>query len=116
MSGLQRARARRTARAGEPPLARALGATALALGGGASLAGAALQARGRSRPAPAAAEREISGLYAAAALLALSVLVDSAVEHYRGEYRNPGMYAPLVASAAALAVTADGVRRPERSR
>jgi hypothetical protein len=39
-------------------------------------------------------------LHGAAALLALSVLLDSAVEHYRGQFENPGMFAPLAASLA----------------
>ncbi|GAB3401150.1 hypothetical protein GCM10027318_08490 [Massilia agilis] len=40
-------------------------------------------------------------LHHAAALLALSVLLDSAIEHYRGHFENPGMFAPLAASLAA---------------
>ncbi len=36
------------------------------------------------------------------ALLALSVLADSAMEHYCGSYDNPAMYAPLVASTLSL--------------
>src|SRR6185503_12990002 len=57
------------------------------------------------------------GLYAAAGLLALSVLLDSAVEHYRGEFRNPAMSAPLVASAATLgAAVLDAAGRGARPR
>lgn len=37
-----------------------------------------------------------------AALLALAVLADSAVEHYRGSFRNRAMYAPLVSATLAL--------------
>ena len=37
-----------------------------------------------------------------AALLALSVLADSAVEHYRGSFHNRAMYAPLSSAALAL--------------
>ncbi|HEX5460891.1 MAG TPA: hypothetical protein VFX20_13060 [Steroidobacteraceae bacterium] len=37
-----------------------------------------------------------------AALLALAVLADSAVEHYRGSYHNRAMYAPLAAATLAL--------------
>jgi hypothetical protein len=50
----------------------------------------------------------------AAGLLASSVLADSAVEHYRGSFQNPAMFAPLVTSALALGVSAHGVsdRRP----
>jgi hypothetical protein len=37
-----------------------------------------------------------------AALLALAVLADSAVEHYRGSYHNKAMYAPLASATLAL--------------
>ena len=37
-----------------------------------------------------------------AALLALAVLADSAVEHYRGSFHNRTMYAPLASAALAL--------------
>jgi hypothetical protein len=93
-------------RPGEPPPARALGAAALAVGAAASL-GSLLLMRGRpADPAPAETP-PVRGLYAAAALLALSVLADSAVEHDRGEFKNPGMYTPL-ATAAVTAVAAVG--------
>ncbi|WP_013590523.1 hypothetical protein [Paraburkholderia phenoliruptrix] len=36
------------------------------------------------------------------ALLALSVLADSAMEHYRGSFDNPAMYAPLIVSSLSL--------------
>lgn len=36
------------------------------------------------------------------ALLALSVLTDSAMEHYRGSFDNPAMYTPLVVSVLSL--------------
>src|SRR4051794_31560615 len=45
----------------------------------------------------------------AAGLLAGSVLADSAVEHYRGSFENPAMYAPLVAAALSLAMSGHGV-------
>ncbi len=45
----------------------------------------------------------------AAGMLAFSVLADSAIEHYRGSFANRAMYAPLVVSALALAVSAHGV-------
>ena len=41
-------------------------------------------------------------------MLGASVLVDSAVEHYRGSFDNPGMYTPLVISALTLAAGIDG--------
>ena len=44
----------------------------------------------------------------ASVLLAASALTDSALEHYRGSFHNKFMYAPLVASALTLAVSAQG--------
>jgi hypothetical protein len=51
-----------------------------------------------------------------AAILALSVLADSGVEHYRGSFRNRTMYAPLGVAALTLGGSLFGVfdRRPER--
>ena len=46
----------------------------------------------------------------AAGLLALSVLLDSGVEHYRGSFKNKAMFTPLVVSSLALAVSAHGLR------
>ncbi len=43
-------------------------------------------------------------------LLALSVLLDSALEHYRGSFKNPAMYTPLLVSSLTLAVCAHGTR------
>jgi hypothetical protein len=83
--------------------ARKFGAAALAFAVGAGLL--ALGARRAPRRRPNA---EASGLYLAAGLLALSVLADSALEHYRGEFKNPGMYAPLVLSTAVLALSVQG--------
>lgn len=48
----------------------------------------------------ATAARQLNG---AAAILAFSVLTDSAVEHYRGAYDNPAMYFAPAAAAASLA-------------
>lgn len=39
-------------------------------------------------------------------LLGLAVLTDSALEHYRGNFRNPAMFAPLVSST--LSILANG--------
>jgi hypothetical protein len=44
-----------------------------------------------------------------AALLSLSVLADSSVEHYRGSFQNRAMYIPLGVSALALAASLFGV-------
>ena len=52
----------------------------------------------------APAIRDSQRLRVGAALLAACVLGDSALEHYRGAFENPGMYAPLVASASTLFV------------
>ncbi|MGZ3183690.1 MAG: hypothetical protein ACXU8N_14730 [Telluria sp.] len=49
-------------------------------------------------------------LHAAAGLLAASVLADSALEHYRGGFENPGMLTPLLTSTAALGAAARGAR------
>jgi hypothetical protein len=45
----------------------------------------------------------------AAGILAASVMLDSAVEHYRGCFFNRAMYTPLVVSSLTLAVSAHGV-------
>ena len=57
--------------------------------------------------------RQLNG---AAAILALSVLADSAIEHYRGGFRNRAMYAPLAASSLTMVASLLGVcdRRPRR--
>ena len=44
-----------------------------------------------------------------AALLSLSVLADSSVEHYRGSFQNRAMYVPLGVSALALAASVFGI-------
>ena len=52
--------------------------------------------------------RRARALESSAAMLAASVLLDSAVEHYRGSFENPGMFAPLISSALALAAGVEG--------
>lgn len=52
--------------------------------------------------------RSARRLNRAAGTLALSVLADSAVEHYRGSFHNKAMVTPLVTSALSLAVSAHG--------
>lgn len=54
------------------------------------------------------AVRAARRLNRAAGTLALSVLADSAVEHYRGSFHNKAMYAPLLSSALSLAASAHG--------
>ncbi len=62
----------------------------------------------RQRPEMDAARRLNQG----AAILAFSVLADSAIEHYRGSFQNRAMYAPLVASALSLAASLVAAREP----
>lgn len=44
----------------------------------------------------------IGRLHTSAAMLASSVLADSALEHYRGGFKNPGMLTPLITSLAVV--------------
>ncbi len=53
-----------------------------------------------------AAGRRLNG---SAALLAFSVLADSAIEHYRGSFANRAMYAPLATAALTLAGSLFGI-------
>lgn len=53
-------------------------------------------------------------LYCAAAMLAASVLSDSAVEHYRGEFANPGTFAPLASAGVLLACALRAATRAGR--
>ncbi len=70
-------------------------------------------ARAPSRPATDRVyERSAHDLHAAAGLIALSVLLDSAVEHYRGSYHNKAMFTPLVTATITLTATAHGLRAP----
>ncbi len=57
-------------------------------------------------------------LNTASGTLALSVLLDSALEHYRGSFKNPAMVTPLIVSALTLGVSAHGTadRRPAAHR
>jgi hypothetical protein len=64
------------------------------------------------REAQTSAERK---LHLGAGVLALAVLADSGVEHYRGSFQNKAMFAPLIAAALSVfAGTAGalGVRAP----
>src|SRR6201986_1254511 len=72
----------------------------------------AFPGRRRARIARAAGRR----LNLSAAILALSVLADSGVEHYRGSFRNRTMFAPLGVAALTLAGSLFGVfdNRPKR--
>lgn len=80
-----------------------LTAAGLMLGGAAGLA-----ATSRGSPPSRASKLAAGG----AALLAASVLVDSAMEHYKGNYKKPAMYVAPVAAAVTLATAiATGVSR-----
>lgn len=70
----------------------------------------------RSERRPAAIDAAARQLNLGAALLALAVLADSSVEHYRGSYHNRAMYAPLVSASLALGGSLHGTldRRGER--
>ena len=102
-------------------------ALSLALLGGATALGAVALARRDLHPARTAIEppprrgidrrtavRAARRLNRAAGTLAVSVLADSAVEHYRGSFHNKAMVAPLVTGALSLLASAHGVadRRP----
>ncbi len=63
--------------------------------------------RDRRRRDPAIV-RAAQRLNRAAGMIAGSVLVDSAMEHYRGEFHNKAMWTPLVSSALSLAVSVHG--------
>lgn len=81
----------------------------------------AIARRPRAVPAlPADAVLAAGRLNRASGVLALSVLADSATEHYRGRYANPAMYTPLVVSSlfllASLHGTADARRGAHRAR
>ncbi len=61
-----------------------------------------------SVPAPSASLDAAHRLNRAAGMLAGSVLIDSAMEHYRGDFHNAAMWAPLVASSLSIAVSLHG--------
>jgi hypothetical protein len=49
------------------------------------------------------------GMNRGAGILAGSVLLDSAMEHYRGAYHNPAMFFPLISSTLSIIASAHGV-------
>ena len=59
---------------------------------------------------PLAHEGPARQLHGAAAVIGLSVLLDSAVEHYRGSFKNSAMVLPLVSSAANIASSLHGMK------
>jgi hypothetical protein len=122
------------AHAGSSPTARALGAVCLTaaalalLGARRKPAGTAKggTTSGPGHPGPVgaaglgdeghAATAQARSLHGAAALLALSVLLDSAIEHYRGQFENPGMFAPLVTSLATFVAAARAASKTGQAR
>jgi hypothetical protein len=66
------------------------------------------RARIRTRPEPQSSVIAARRLNRACGLLATSVLLDSAIEHYRGSFRNPAMITPLITAALTLAISAHG--------
>ena len=54
-------------------------------------------------------------VHGAAAMLALSVLADSGIEHSRGQYHNPAMFTPLVSSTLSILASVDGAARSEKA-
>ncbi|MFI4963769.1 MAG: hypothetical protein ACHP9T_00240 [Caulobacterales bacterium] len=102
------------------PVAKALGLATLAVVGAVGLwqGRRVLRAQARGRGGASAESRILHG---AGATLAASVLADSAVEHYRGSFENPGMYTPMIASALTLLAGGSGAaghsgRAPRRAR
>src|SRR3546814_314501 len=52
-------------------------------------------------------DRSVRLVSTGAALLSLAVLSDSAVEHYRGSFRNPAMVLPLIASTLSIGIAGE---------
>lgn len=69
-------------------------------------------ARSAPDPGPRSAVRAAQRMNRAAGVLAVAVLCDSALEHYRGSFHNPGMFAPLLGASLSLAVSAHGHADP----
>ena len=60
-------------------------------------------------PVPAAVVTAARRLNRAAGVIAASVLIDSAMEHYRGNFHNKAMLTPLVTSSLSIAVSIHGL-------
>ena len=65
-------------------------------------------------PVPAAVVTAGRRLNRAAGVIAASVLIDSAMEHYRGNFHNKAMFTPVVTSSLSIAVSIHGLsdKRP----
>jgi hypothetical protein len=59
--------------------------------------------------APTAVVTAAQRLNRAAGVIATSVLIDSAMEHYRGNFHNKAMFTPLIASSLSIAVSLHGL-------
>lgn len=70
---------------------------------------AALPARHADERAPTAVVTAARRLNRAAGTIAASVLIDSAMEHYRGNFHNKAMWTPLLTSSASIAVSIHGL-------
>lgn len=90
----------------------------VSIAAGAALAVVATRSLRESRSA-AAVGKHVAAARAfnhGSALLALCVLADSGMEHYRGDFENPAMYGALASAAAALGASLHGgVDRSEAS-
>ena len=68
-----------------------------------------------TRPSPPVVTHPHRGRHAArrlnraAGMIAASVLIDSAMEHYRGNFHNKAMWTPLVTSSLSIAVSLHGL-------
>lgn len=77
-------------------------------------AGTPLARRARSLPSkrtkrPSPVVTAARRLNRAAGTIATSVLIDSAMEHYRGSFRNKAMWVPLLTSSLSIAVSVHGL-------
>ncbi len=91
------------------PVPATIGAIVLGLvGASALIALEALTQKPRRPKEQGAFPGETRALHGSAALLAASVLADSAMEHYRGSFENPGMFAPLISATLALVAGGEG--------
>jgi hypothetical protein len=90
---------------------RAAGVVLLGLAAVAAIALVEPRTVGRAAGASPRGSRQ---LHAAAALLGVSVLADSAAEHYRGSFHNKAMFAPLIASGLSILAAVQGALAPGR--
>lgn len=93
----------------------------IAAGATTALAAASLtwqkhEKRGRGllfRPADDSLVAAARTLNRGAGLLALAVAMDSAAEHYRGDFQNKAMYTPLAVSTLSLLASSQGQQDPD---